>query len=231
MGSECSVNTLRPRQNACHFPDGIFKRIFLNEWKLRFVPNVRINNMPALVQMTAWYRSADKPLSEPMMVSLLTYIYVTWTTNIHFKDKQHLQENFKGQAMDYPLWVFLEKIDYVWTAVHCTNSDIDWNFHCQHCHPNSRTSLQLFFSLQIKLEGKVIPFFPCKIVTKDQSHNALNTYPTMHHFVTEMCTHVHISDTKWCIVGYRNWCIVGFVQQVPLRTCYDTTAVASWEKF
>ena len=22
---------------------------------------------------------------------------------------------------------------------------------------------------------------------------------TMHHFVTEMCTHVHISVTKWCI--------------------------------
>ena len=27
-------------------------------------------------------------------------------------------------------------------------------------------------------------------------------YPTMHHFVTEMCTSVHISVTKWCIVGY-----------------------------
>ena len=24
----------------------------------------------------------------------------------------------------------------------------------------------------------------------------------MHRFVTEMCTHVHISVTKWCIVGY-----------------------------
>ena len=24
----------------------------------------------------------------------------------------------------------------------------------------------------------------------------------MHHFVTEMCTNVHISVTKWCIVGY-----------------------------
>ena len=24
----------------------------------------------------------------------------------------------------------------------------------------------------------------------------------MHHFVTEMCTHVYISVTKWCIVGY-----------------------------
>ena len=33
-------------------------------------------------------------------------------------------------------------------------------------------------------------------------HNASGKYPTMHHFVTEMCTHVHISDTKWYIVGY-----------------------------
>ena len=35
-----------------------------------------------------------------------------------------------------------------------------------------------------------------------KSHNALDKYPTMHHFVTEMCTHVHISATKCCIVGY-----------------------------
>ena len=35
----------------------------------------------------------------------------------------------------------------------------------------------------------------------DKFHNASDKYPTMHHFVTEMCTHVHISVTKWCIVG------------------------------
>ena len=35
-----------------------------------------------------------------------------------------------------------------------------------------------------------------------KSHNALDKYPTMHNFVTEMCTHVHISVTKWCIVWY-----------------------------
>ena len=27
-------------------------------------------------------------------------------------------------------------------------------------------------------------------------------YPTVHHFATEMCTCVHISVTKWCIVGH-----------------------------
>ena len=32
-------------------------------------------------------------------------------------------------------------------------------------------------------------------------HNAPVPYSTMHHFVTEMCTCVHISVTKWFIVG------------------------------
>ena len=27
-------------------------------------------------------------------------------------------------------------------------------------------------------------------------------YSTMHHFVPELCTTVHISATKWCIAGY-----------------------------
>ena len=35
-----------------------------------------------------------------------------------------------------------------------------------------------------------------------KSHDAQMSYPTMHHFVTEICTCVHISVTKWCIVGY-----------------------------
>ena len=78
------VNTLRPRQNGRHFPDDIFKWIFFNEnvWisidsSLKFVPKGQINNIPALVQIMAWRRSGDKPLSEPMMVSLMTHICVT----------------------------------------------------------------------------------------------------------------------------------------------------------
>ena len=77
-------NTLRPGQNGRHFPDDIFKRIFLNgnvrifiQFSLKFVPRGQINNIPALVQIMAWSRSGDKPLSEPMMVSLLTHSCVT----------------------------------------------------------------------------------------------------------------------------------------------------------
>ena len=35
-----------------------------------------------------------------------------------------------------------------------------------------------------------------------KSHNAPVPYPTVHHFVTEMCRYVHISVKKICIVGY-----------------------------
>ena len=84
MRIQNSVNTLRPRQNGRHFADDIFKCIFLNEnaWmslkiSLKFVPKVRINNIPALVQIMAWRRPGGKPLSEPVMVSLLTHICVT----------------------------------------------------------------------------------------------------------------------------------------------------------
>ena len=79
-----SFNTLRPRQNGRHFPDDIFKWIFANEnaWisiniSLKFVPRGPINNMPALVLIMAWRRPGDKPLFEPMLVSLLTQICVT----------------------------------------------------------------------------------------------------------------------------------------------------------
>ena len=100
-------NTLRPRQDGRHFPDDIFKCIFLNEnarislkISLKVVPKVRINNIPALVQIMAWRRPGDKPLSEPMMVSLpmiyaslglneLTHFTICTSTGIQSADQLH----------------------------------------------------------------------------------------------------------------------------------------------
>ena len=78
-------STLRLRQNGRHFPDDIFKWIFWNEdvwisieiW-LKFVSKGPINNIPALVQIMAWRRPGDKPLSEPMMSSLLCVTQPQW---------------------------------------------------------------------------------------------------------------------------------------------------------
>ena len=78
-----SLNTLRPRQDGRLFPDDIFKSIFFNEnaqiaikVSLTFVPKAPINNISVLVQIMAWRHSGDKPLSEPMMVSLPMHICV-----------------------------------------------------------------------------------------------------------------------------------------------------------
>ena len=78
------INTLRSRQNDRHFPEDVFKWIFLNENEkmsikisLNFVPKRPINNIAAGVQIMASRRPGDKSLSEPTVVSLLTHICVT----------------------------------------------------------------------------------------------------------------------------------------------------------
>ena len=96
-----ATDTLRLEQNGFHFADNILthwsrdkmavifqttfcKCIFVNEnvgisikISLKFVPKCQINNIPALVQIMAWRRLGDKPLSEPMTVSLLMHICIS----------------------------------------------------------------------------------------------------------------------------------------------------------
>ena len=84
---QCVFNTLRPRQDGQQFPEDIFKCIFLNEnvWisikiSLKFfVPKGPINKIPTLVQIMAWPRSGNKPLSETMLV--YWHIYVSLGLN------------------------------------------------------------------------------------------------------------------------------------------------------
>ena len=102
-----TINSLRPRQNGRLFADDAFERIFLNENiriliknSLKFVPKGLINNITALVLIMAWRRPGDKPLSEPMMISLLTHICVTrpqwvktrikWAYLTHFEQTCYL---------------------------------------------------------------------------------------------------------------------------------------------
>ena len=81
-GMSPPVTTLR--QNGRHFTDDTFKCISLNEnvWikikiSLKFVLKDPISNIPALVQTMACRLVGTKPLSEPMIVRLLTHICVT----------------------------------------------------------------------------------------------------------------------------------------------------------
>ena len=84
------VNTLGPRHNGRQCPPFSrrhFQMHFL-EWKclnfsiqisLNFVPKAPVIDIAALVQVMVWRRPCDKPLSEPMMVSLLTHFLSLYT--------------------------------------------------------------------------------------------------------------------------------------------------------
>ena len=68
----CKYN--EPDTSCRDFADDIFKYSFLNEnvWislkiSLKFVSKVRVNSIPALVQIMAWRQLCDKPLSKPYM--------------------------------------------------------------------------------------------------------------------------------------------------------------------
>ena len=75
-------DTSRPRQNRRHFPE-TFSNAFLNEnvWillniSLKFVPMLRINNIPASFHIMGQRRSGDTPVSKSMMAISPTHICV-----------------------------------------------------------------------------------------------------------------------------------------------------------
>ena len=122
-------NTLRPRQDGRNFQDDIFKGIFLNEnvwiplkFSLKFVPKGPINNIPVLVQIMVWRRPGDKPLSGPMIVSLLTHICVT-------------RPQWGNQWM-LCAWIFVQWADWyrtlffnIWTCHCCRWCNAPWLRH------------------------------------------------------------------------------------------------------
>ena len=68
-----AFNSFPPGQNGRHFADDISRCIFVNEKfcilikvSLKFVAKIPIDNNTALVQIMAWRRAGDKPLSEPI---------------------------------------------------------------------------------------------------------------------------------------------------------------------
>ena len=106
-----------PRWNGRYFADDIFKCIFLNEnvWipikiPLKFVPEVPINTIPALVQIMAWRRSGDKPLYGPMMISLPTHICVTRPQWVNYWYETHSEISSGVSTATDPLLELLVKV-------------------------------------------------------------------------------------------------------------------------
>ena len=72
------LNTSPPRQNGCYFTADIFKCIFMNKnFVFRFKSHwnlflrAQFNNKSVLLQVMAWCRIGDKPLSQPMITQFI----------------------------------------------------------------------------------------------------------------------------------------------------------------
>ena len=100
----CSVST----RTASFNPNSASKEttftnaFFLNEnvWiliqiLLKFVRKGPINNIPALVQIMAWRRPGNKPLSEPMIVSLPLHLSVTQPKWVNSVASNKFRGNFR----------------------------------------------------------------------------------------------------------------------------------------
>ena len=81
------------------------------ELRLKFHWSCSINNIPALVQLMAWHRPGDRPLSEPVMVSLPTHICVTrpqWVNSLycvhHTTSVNCCRKTFTVTMKNYCIW-------------------------------------------------------------------------------------------------------------------------------
>ena len=115
--------------------DDIFNYILLNEniWipmkiSLEFVPKGPINNIPALVHIMAWCRLGDKPLSEPMMVSLITHICVTrpqWGPKTIYLTV-YCKTSESAAVFGINLRCFRITLDYLLFSVHMPYWAVNW---------------------------------------------------------------------------------------------------------
>ena len=101
------------------------------------------------------------------------------------------------------LWLLIRVNDYFRADSRLAPSQWEMSLQCNvvsHWLGARLESALLFHSQSLAVDDLMANFIA--IDPSHKSHNASHKYPIMHHFVTEMCTHVHISVTKCCIVGY-----------------------------
>ena len=105
------------------------------EFRLRFhwslFPKVQINNIPAMVQIMVWRRPGDKPLSEPMVVSLPTHICVIQPQWVNALTPGRFDSNSKVQSPNtccgLRLWAPLQKLlsgatEHIWWLINIFGS-------------------------------------------------------------------------------------------------------------
>ena len=80
-------NTLRSRQNGIHFPDDIFKCIFMNNkfcilipLLMRFAPKGQVINKSALVPVIAWHQPTKNSLITAVIFSEFAHLFLVCIT-------------------------------------------------------------------------------------------------------------------------------------------------------
>ena len=122
---------IEAKTNGLHLSDDIFKCISLNQnvWisieiSLRYVPKGPISNNPALIQIMAWRRSGDKPLSEPMIVRLLTRICVTRPQRVTFQAAASIyRDNDDNDSINRETF-FPNDNHFIWIPRVCQAADL-----------------------------------------------------------------------------------------------------------
>ena len=81
-----------------------------------------INNILSLVQIMAWRRPGDKPLSEPMMVRFPTHICVIrlqWVSTLRPRHNGHhyLDDIFKCILFYENVWIFIFKSNWQYVSI------------------------------------------------------------------------------------------------------------------
>ena len=122
--------------------------IFLNEnccilinFSLKYVRKGPINNITALVQIMAWRRPGDKPLSEPIMVNLLTHISVTrpqWV-KLRFRWSWGKKISILFYPISFSTIIFIASLDFEATLVPVPVKLLSI-IQMEHMHPHQTTS-------------------------------------------------------------------------------------------
>ena len=94
---------------------------------LKFVPTGPINNIPALVPIMAWRRSGDKPLSEPMIVSLLKHICVVRPGWVKIDMRESCWCNATGPSFNAMYIVYSTSVALRWLHMFMMASEITDN--------------------------------------------------------------------------------------------------------
>ena len=120
------VNTLRLRQNGHHFQVYIFRWISLNKniWispkiSLKFVPKIRINNIPTSVQIMAWHQTGGW-----FNIKMSSYQY----RKSHREDKTILRPSYLHNGISYTG----KTTSLYWIGAQVT---IIWSPQCQWSNP------------------------------------------------------------------------------------------------